>query len=292
MARRKREEEHANHERWLVSYADFITLLFAFFVVMYAISSVNEGKYRVLSSTLSEAFQEPSRSMNPVQVGELQRTSGTLQGDAITQSIMDTDIPMGPAPVENPVSTDKGFQVELFPDLGQKTQSEAERLNRIADSIEEVLRPLMNEGTVSVKRTGEWVEVDMKSQLLFDSGSAKLSNQALRILGDLARILGDTSNAIQVEGYTDNVPIHTAAFPSNWELSAARAASVVHLFGRLGMNPRRMAAVGYGEFRPVVENTSEEGRSRNRRVTIIIRAQSLESATPPARPEPLAPGGR
>jgi len=286
--RRKPHREQSNHERWLVSYADFITLLFAFFVVMYAVSSVNEGKYRVLSNTLTDAFQEPSRSQNPIQVGELRRASGTLMGDALSQSIMDTESRQGPELVEAPLETQEpGFEESMEP---ATVQVEEKRLGYIAASLESVLLPYVEQGQVNVTHKGSWVEVDMKSALMFDSGSAHLSTAAVRMLGDISRVLKSLPNPLHVEGYTDNVPISTAAFPSNWELSAARAASVVHLFTRLGVDADRLAAVGYGEHRPIEDNSSQAGRAKNRRVVLIVGAGGDKD--PNTKPELLTRGGR
>ena len=254
MARRKRQEEHENHERWLVSYADFITLLFAFFVVMYSISSVNEGKYRVLSNTLTDAFVTPARSLDPIQVGEVPRSpvpvAGEYASSAPPDSVRSVFDKAEPEPVERRMVGASLAQVEQ--DLSQ------------------VLSPFVDQELVSVTQTERGIEVEMKSKMLFKSGSARLSGNALNALRGIARVLKPISNAIQVEGHTDNVPIKTVSFPSNWELSAARAASVVHLFAKLGVKSTRMAAIGYGEFRPLVANDSDTGRQTNRRVSLIV----------------------
>jgi chemotaxis protein MotB len=272
MSRRRRHrqaEEHPNHERWLVSYADFITLLFAFFVVMYAISSVNEGKYRVLSNTLTEAFRETTRSLNPIQIGEPTRSGGVMPGDTLSQSAVQTGVRTGPETLETPPATpaDPGFDA-----VTEARREGARRLGYLAATLESVLGALVEQEQVSVAHTGEWVEVTMKSALLFPSGSAALSDSAKSILRDISQVLRPLPNPIHVEGYTDDVPISTGAFPSNWELSAARAASVVHLFTRFGVDPRRLAAVGYGEFRPIADNVTEDGRRANRRVSLVIGA--------------------
>jgi len=266
--RRKKLEDHTNHERWLVSYADFITLLFAFFVVMYAVSSVNEGKYRVLSNTLTDAFREPTRSSDPIQIGELRRSAGTLVGDSLSQSLIDSDNHAGSEPNE-PLPEDQGFE-ESPANTGP--MAEQKRLGYIASSLASVMQHLVDRGEVSIEQTGNRVEMNIKSQVLFTSGSARLSNSAVRLLGDLSKVLKPVPNPLSVEGYTDNVPIRTAAFPSNWELSAARAASVVHLFTRLGVAPERLAAVGYGEYRPLADNATEAGRRQNRRVVLVVHA--------------------
>jgi chemotaxis protein MotB len=285
-SRRKKLEDHTNHERWLVSYADFITLLFAFFVVMYAVSSVNEGKYRVLSNTLTDAFREPTRSSDPIQVGEIKRSAGGLTGDALSQSLIDMENHGGPEPTETLPEDEPGFKEQQEP---MAAMAEQKRLGFIASNLESVMRDLVDKGEVSIEQFGSRVEMNVKSQVLFDSGSARLSSEAIRILRDVSKVLKPVPNPLSVEGYTDNVPIRTAAFPSNWELSAARAASVVHLFTRLGVDPQRLAAVGYGEHRPVAGNDTSEGRQRNRRVVLVIHAGQDATARLPQRH--ALPGG-
>jgi chemotaxis protein MotB len=256
MARRKRQEEHENHERWLVSYADFITLLFAFFVVMYSISSVNEGKYRVLSDTLTDAFVTSAQSLDPIQIGEQART---------------TEPTVGEYAAPNP---DNGGDPALDPEAAAADQSQPAppSLSEITEDIRGALSPLIEQDLVQVTQTEDGIEVEMKSKMLFKSGSASLARDALKVIRSVARILRPLPNSIRVEGNTDNVPIKTVSFPSNWELSAARAASVVHLFAKLGVNPNRMSAIGFGEFRPIADNATEEGRQKNRRVSLVIMA--------------------
>ncbi|HHJ37889.1 MAG: hypothetical protein AXA67_02030 [Methylothermaceae bacteria B42] len=245
------DEEHENHERWLVSYADFITLLFAFFVVMYAISSLNEGKYKVLAESLDKAFKEPSqKTLDPIQIGETPKTVNPL--DALVNAAK---------PVTEPVSEEGQEQIKL---------------QKISEQIEEVLAPYVDDDLVAVTRNEFWVAVEMKSGMLFASGSAKLSKAADPVLSKLAEIVREMpDNPIYIEGHTDNVPIQTREFPSNWELSAARAASVVRKLVETGVAPKRLAAVGYGENHPVADNNSEEGRYRNRRVVMVLQAKNL-----------------
>ncbi|RLJ22712.1 flagellar motor protein MotD [bacterium endosymbiont of Escarpia laminata] len=255
--RRKRPEEPENHERWVVSYADFITLLFAFFVVMYSISSVNEGKYRVLSQTLSNAFQEPSRSQEPIQIGEISRSSGDPTGAEGNNALIQTEMRFGPGTYD-----DDG--------LPDNAVDEAQRLSYLAATIGDMLEAYIEKDLVDVSHSDTRVIVDMKNKMLFPSGSAKLSRAAVKVLRDISSILRPLKNQLQIEGYTDNQPIHTPEYPSNWELSAARAASVVHLIARMGVAPERLAAIGYGEHRPIADNDSESGRQKNRRVSLVI----------------------
>ena len=261
MARRKRHEEHENLERWLVSYADFITLLFAFFVVMYAISSVNEGKYRVLSDTLTEVFQNQPRTLQPIQIGEdgVSGEPSVLQPDRETSG--------QPSPI------DLQMQQSGQADGGGK------ELDDIADDFEKALAPLIEKDLINITKDDNWVEVEINTSLLYGSGSAELEDEAIPVLGSLASILKRYPNQLQVEGFTDNLPISTYLYPSNWELSAARAAGVVHLFMRSGVQPERMSAIGFGEFRPIAGNDTPEGRRKNRRVVLVIMSQQMDRRT-------------
>lgn len=275
MARKKRIEEPENHDRWLVSYADFITLLFAFFVVMYSISSVNEGKYRVLSDSIVAAFRDPSRSLVPIQVGNLLRSP--VQSESIIdhnkQIIEIFRVPL-PDKLEEQAE-DKESQSEPQT-LQDETSTEEldEAAQQLADSIEDAMADLVDAGLIDVRRDKRWIEVEIKSSILFKSGSAELSAQSVPVLSKLADKIKPLDNVIHVEGFTDNIPINNFEYASNWELSASRAASVVHLFTRLGIDPQRMAAIGYGEFRPVASNTTPAGRATNRRVVLVIMSGS------------------
>lgn len=277
MARRKPQEEHENHERWLVSYADFITLLFAFFVVMYSISSVNDGKYRVLSDALVAAFRESPRSLDPVQMGELAR------------SPYHVDI----APQRSPSALD----IQLIaPESEALDGNEVkESIERMAREIEQSMASLIEDDLIDVRQFEDRLEVEIKTSILFRSGSSRASGESEPVLRRLADVLIDSPNNVVVEGFTDNRPIRTIAFPSNWELSSARAATVVRLFVEFGVAPERMAAVGYGEFRPVADNGTAEGRAKNRRVVLVILAagnkgrsqQSVPGETAPAPATPV-----
>ncbi len=263
--RRKKPEEHVNHERWIVSYADFITLLFAFFVVMYSVSSVNEGKYRVLSQTLTTAFQETGRSLEPIQVGELKQQGGDLVGTVQESALIATESRIGPGTYQ-----DTGSQGLPDESLVNLPAEEGQRMRFLAATIEDMLSNYVEQDLVEVSFSEDRVRVNMKDKMLFGSGSAQLSSAAVKALRDISRVLATVPNSVMVEGNTDNRPIHTEEFPSNWELSAARAASVVHLLTRFDIDPSRLSAIGYGEHRPVAGNDTDEGRARNRRVTLVI----------------------
>lgn len=247
MARRKSiSHESENTDRWMVSYADFVTLLFAFFVVMYAISSVNEGKYRVLADTMTDAFKVAPKSPEPIQIGkESKAVSSTTSRNEIVKPI------------------------KILP----KTERTYEReMKQIAETVSKSVQPLIDQGLINVTQHKLWVEIEMNSKILFSSADSEVEDEAFPALKALAEVLKKLPNSIDVEGHTDNVPISNELFPSNWELSAARAASVVHLFTRYGVNPSRLSSIGYAEFRPVMSNTTAEGRLRNRRVKVVILA--------------------
>lgn len=252
---RRRQSEGENHERWLVSYADFITLLFAFFVVMYSISSVNEGKYKVLSKALGTVFgvEQPSVQMPDAAV------------DAVLSQPV--TVPLDP--------TRERLRREAVRAL-QKAASQ----QRVYDELAISLQEWTDRGLVDIRMNGDRIEVDMKARLLFSSGDVRLSADAMNALRQVARSLVAIPNPIQVEGHTDNVPIANAVYRSNWELSAARAASVVQFLQSQGVDPRRLAAVGRGEYHPIADNNSEEGRARNRRVTLLILGQEQEIFDP------------
>ena len=262
MIRRKKNiEESENHERWLVSYADFITLLFAFFVVMYSISSVNEGKYRVLSDALEGAFSSTH--------------SFAITNDGVVpeKSVKIGNIPTTIEPIQLDV-----FNTELHArneKLSSEMLQEARRLLQVSEQFETVLEPYIEKDLVEIKRHDLWVELEMKSKMLFSSGEAELASKAKPVLKKIAEIVRQTNNVVQIEGHTDDMPIDTVEFPSNWDLSSARAASVVKEFVQLGINPARLAAVGYGEFHPVADNELENGRFKNRRVVLVLLASSL-----------------
>lgn len=251
MAKRRHEEEHENHDRWLVSYADFITLLFAFFVVMYAISQVNEGKYRILSDTLSTAFRNVPGS-----------ASGAL---AVVN-------PNAPMPLALPM---RKSQPNVKVDETRKKNKE--KLRNMAKEVNEVLAPLVREGQVRVTEGALGITIDINANVLFAPGDARLGPEAVRALLAVAQILAPTDFPILVEGHTDNTPISTPQFPSNWELSGVRASSVVRLFIDAGVDPKRLTATGYADQRPVAENTTVEGKARNRRVAITIESKTPDN---------------
>ncbi|WP_372390386.1 flagellar motor protein MotD [Xanthomonas sp. NCPPB 3582] len=281
MARRhKHHEEHGNHEAWAIPYADLMTLLLAFFVVMYAISSLNEGKYKVMAQALTSAFGGSSNTASPVQIGKTQ----TLGADYDRPSVIKAGVPMAATHGQTDATLLPSMAAQMRMPVSLRNQAQLARAQRqmdaVAQQLSKTLSPLIDKKLITIRRNDLWIEVEINSDILFGTGSATLAGGARGTLSTLASVLRDAPNGVRVEGYTDNQPIATAQFPSNWELSAARAASVVHLFADDGIAPQRLAMVGYGEFRARADNSTEAGRNANRRVVLIILADSAGSLAP------------
>ncbi|MBI5191927.1 MAG: OmpA family protein [Nitrospirae bacterium] len=225
--KKKKHEEHENHERWLVSYADFITLLFAFFVTMYSTSSVNEGKYRAVSDSAQAAFNPSNYKSKRIDVGPNMQASEKKQ-----------------------------YQVEKIV------------------AIREVLKELQVKEKIHVFNDKRGIIIRITDTAIFDSGSAEIRKDALESVDGLIGVLSSMSENLQVEGHTDNLPIKSPIYPSNWELSSARATSIVRRFIADGIDPKRLTAIGYGEYRPLADNDTEENRVKNRRVDIVVLTTS------------------
>jgi chemotaxis protein MotB len=278
MARKKKHEEHLNHEAWAIPYGDLITLLLAFFVVMYAISSVNEGKYRVLSDSLFAAFRGAPRSMEPIQVGEKQQGSGAdVKTTLVEQSMLEGQ----PRSLLQAVPVKTGLPTR---DTGTNPAAtrRAKALQQVADQVTRAMDDLVKANLVIVRRTDYWIEVEIRTDILFPSASAQLAPNAISVIEKLGAAVAPFPNSIRVEGHTDDRPIKTVAFTSNWELSAARAGSVVRVLQANGVSPQRLSVIGYGEYRPIHPNTSTDGRNANRRVVVVILSTDPNSTQPPA----------
>jgi len=290
--RPKKHEEHTNHEAWAIPYADLLTLLLAFFVVMYAISQVNEGKYRVLSDSLFAAFRGSPRTMEPIQVGEKQVGSGADIRTTIVQQAMLNGQPrslLAPVPLDTglpKVNGDAKTPPKQISGEGNQQATAAaaasSALQKVADEVEHAMDDLVKQNLVFVHRSEFWIEVEIRTDILFPSGVAQLQPNAEGVIARLADTLAPFPNPIRVEGHTDNVPIKTVAFYSNWELSAARAGSVVRVLSKHGVNPSRLAVIGFGEQRPVQSNDTPTGRNANRRVVVVILSTSINQGGDPA----------
>lgn len=225
MRRKNKRVEQEDTHRWMVSYADFITLLFAFFVVMYAISSVNVSKYKSLAEGMHTAFTKKTNEKGITNIAskEASRTA-----------------------VDNQINQQDQFN---------------ELIKALSD---------LQDSDYQMNPQNGWVELDIKAGALFDSGSAELRPIAMIKLMKIAEILKKLPYPIALEGYTDNVPIDTPQFPSNWELSSARAAAVARSLTTFGVDSTKISVTGFGEQYPVADNHTEEGRAKNRRVNMVI----------------------
>jgi chemotaxis protein MotB len=259
MARKQKHEEHENHERWLVSYADFITLLFAFFVVMYSISSVNEGKYRVLSDSLMAAFRSSPKTMLPIQEGQPAKAPQTqnLAQRPEANLVAPPDLPL--------------------PDVARRKKNAGGPpmpAAEIATRLEEQFDRLIDEDLIAVRFNDDYVELEIKGDIIFLPGSTQLTREAQDIVRQLGLVLRNFPNVLRVEGFTDDTPVKSVVYPSNWELSGARAGAVVRELVGQGVPPPRLSAVGYGQYRPIADNDTPEGRNRNRRVNVVVLNQT------------------
>ena len=234
MRNRREEDDSDKPDRWLISYADFITLLLALFVVLYAYSQVNEGKYKALSESLGEAFGRSGGGLLPA--------AGRVVGNQPGPTAVDPDI-------ERRIALRR----------------------RTADAMRQALKGMVDEGKVRITETPDGVVIDFTASALFETGVAEPSGEARAAVKAAAQLVAATEYLVTIEGHSDNTPISTPVFASNWELSAARAAAVARLFEAEGVSGQRLTAQGFGPNRPIADNDSSEGRTRNRRVVATLR---------------------
>ena len=266
--RRRERGRGPSHERWLVSYADFMTLLFAFFTTMYAISTVDRDKLTPAASSLQVAFA----GVNDAAVSKPAPMPEPPAGsDAIVPAVVPPAVPVPPPPMPEPEAA--------APLEGSLDDVRA----RLADSLAGAIQG----GRVELITDPRGLVVSLPEGATFGVGSADVTSEAQRIIQVVAETVKPLGNRLRVEGHTDNVPIRTARYQSNWELSTARASSVVmFMVGAGALEPERLSAAGYGEFHPRADNSTAAGRSRNRRVDVVILGPT------PAAEEPGATGDR
>jgi len=269
---RRQPVEHENVERWLVSYADYMTLLFALFVVLYAMARVNDKPFETATESLGRVFQT-----------QKEQTKNRVHGDDIlpvnsakTKQILLVDAILDLAEPEI-VSGDVTLSTISDTQVGSSLRS-------LEKALHKVLYELVESGYAQLKIDGDWLEIELNSRLLFPSGSASLTNGAKDILLVIYQIIVDTNNYIRVRGYTDNQAIKTEIFSSNWELSVFRATAILRTLEALTINPARMAIEGYGQYYPSADNTTIAGRAKNRRVVIALSKYGLEKAEVVATP--------
>lgn len=244
---RRRHHHHeikTGHERWLVSYADFITLLFAFFVVMYSVSQVSDQKYRVLSETLASVFD------------------GKVPIDAQIKELMDK------------YPLDETGQISGLSPLVNEVDTEI-----LAKDLAESLVQMVKSGDVSILAMEDSVEINMNANALFESGSAEPSDAAKLTFKQVADHLQAKKYKVEVAGHTDNIPIKTSQYANNWALSSARATSIVGLLAEGGVNPTDLKASGFGEYQPISDNNTAIGRAQNRRVVLTVTKPIEPKAT-------------
>jgi len=245
---RKRAAAHENHERWLVSYADFITLLFAFFVVMFATTQSDRSKAKQVSDSVREALEH----------GEIKAVLSSMLGHgrhmAAPTALSPTATPVRPADLS-----------KYLGDLQQGLSSE------------------VREGKVELKLGSRGLVISLREATFFASGDDGVAPASLPILGKIVAVVQGVPNPLRIEGHTDSVPIHNSRFRSNWELSAARSIAVLELLReRFGIPTERMAVAGYAENAPADTNETEEGRAHNRRVDLVLLTESGQRTEPPA----------
>ncbi len=276
MSRRKRNRPHANHERWLVSYADFITLLFAFFVVLYASAQVDQRKVGRLALAIQVAFQElgvfpASTTQVPLNMSEPMPFS-TVQA------------------IENVNHTTDLGNISSPPEDALGTASDESNLAALQAELQQSLKHEISLHTIALHRESEGLVISLREFGFFDSGSASLKPSALPALDRIASILSVRNCRLRIEGHTDNVPIHTPHIASNWELSTARSTELVRLLiVRYRFSPDRLAAAGYAQYHPLASNDTAQGRAQNRRVDLVILNARAVHATAPPDPAPSKP---
>lgn len=253
-------------DRWLVSYADYMTLIFALFVVLYSVAIVNKEEYRAVIEGMTQAFNQAPRS------------DGLLEGRG--NALLDNPVSAAPSLLESQASASPS----RAPITGTPVSQDGTALAQIDMQIQESMGALVDAGVVKLAQDDNWLTVELSSGLLFNSGSAFLGNNAAPVLDTLSGILKPVDNYVRVRGYTDNQPINNEIFRSNWTLSAARAEAVLNALVGKGVAPGRLAYEAYGEFSPFVDNGTEQGRLQNRKVVVAI---SRFAWVPPAPVKPL-----
>jgi len=275
---KKKHPEHLNHERWLVSYADFITLLFAFFVVLYSSSQVDKRKAGRLAMAIQVAFQE----------------MGVFQTSSTKVPLKDDDaMPFEKVQIVENINKNADLKRPVNPMNGFLTSSaEVQSLQAAQQAIQNALSPEIQRREVTMSLHREGLVVSLKEMGFFDSGSAVIRPSSLDAISRLAEVLKTRPENLRIEGHTDNVPIHTARFASNWELSTARATELIQLLiTKYGIPASHLSAAGYAEFHPVANNDTPEGRAQNRRLDVVILAPIPPAVESPRldRQDGLAP---
>jgi chemotaxis protein MotB len=277
---KRKQQGHVNHDRWLVSYADFITLLFAFFVVLYSSAQVDKRKAGRLALAIQVAFQE-------LGVFQTSNTKVPINNDE--------EIPFEKVQVVENVNKEADLKQIVNPMKGVLSNAAGSpSLQEAQEAIEKALDPEIQRREVSMSMRREGLVVSLKEMGFFDSGSASIRSGSLDAISRLAGVLKQRPEFLRVEGHTDNIPIHTARFATNWELSTSRATELIQLLiTKYNIPPSHLSAAGYGEFHPVASNGTPEGRAQNRRLDVVILApfQSMTPSQENGKPNAPLPAG-
>jgi len=263
---RRHSVEPENVDRWLVSYADYMTLLFALFVVLYAMAMVNEKSFETATESIGKVFQADDKLTKNRGHGDdiLDINSSKTNKKLYGNGILDV---AGPELLE-------GEQV-----ISNVSDSQVgTNLTSLETELHTALYELVESGFAQLQLDGDWLEIELNSGLLFPSGSSSPTIAAKTILSVIYDVLGHVSNFVRIRGYTDNEPINNEIFSSNWELSVYRATAILHVLEELQMSPARMAIEGYGEFYPSADNSTALGRAKNRKVVIAVSKYGIEKA--------------
>jgi chemotaxis protein MotB len=289
MARKRILDEPDDKDRWLISYADLMTTMFAFFVVLYAVSSVQDMKFQQMSNSLGSALGNPYPLTTTHLVADANKPVLLEQPQISTIFLAAEPIPVSmPAPLNiSPILKEPlAVVASELPQLSdedlrqhQKLEQDKSQIKSIANELEQRLAPFVDQGKVRVSLSNWGISVEINASILFAAAETKLNPDSFEILHSIAQIMKDQPQSIHVAGYTDNKVINNPYYPSNWELSAARASSVVRLLIDAGIDSKRLAALGYADNQPIATNATTDGRMRNRRVQLSIMANSTEELT-------------
>ena len=262
--KRRHTVEHDDVNRWLVSYADYMTLMFALFVVLYAMAMVNEKPFESITESFGRVFQayeDETKNRghgDSVLMVNTSKTNKKMYGNGILEIA-------GPELLDN----EKNLSNISDSQVGSN-------LNSLEEELNTALYELIESGFAQLQIDGDWLEIELNSGLLFPSGSSSATHSAEAILSAIHDVIGEASNFIRVRGYTDNQAINNEIYSSNWELSVFRATAILRLFEKQGLNPARMAIEGYGQYYPSADNLTAKGRAKNRKVVVAISKYGLE----------------
>ncbi|PAJ74650.1 chemotaxis protein [Pseudoalteromonas sp. NBT06-2] len=256
------ENNQDNLDRWLVSYADYMTLMFAFFVVLYSLAIANEDEFKILSDSLEQVFDKSANQYE-------QDGSGVQGKGLLSKNAIDTEFVLYGNSIKD---EEKG--PELVDGFGDLANLKQKKLGSPLDTLEQDLKTALSDeiekGQAKLELNEDWLTIELNSGLLFGSGSSASTPAVQQVVSKIHNIINRVENYIRVRGYTDNQPINNEVFSSNWQLSVSRATQMLLALEKEGINPARMVIEGYGQYAPFENNNSDEGRAENRKVVIAL----------------------